>query len=76
MLGIAKTAFHGSPHARAVLRPSSQNALFVTGVALERAGLTLDDAAEAVRTMHGPHRIPTLLACVDQMARHGVRSAL
>jgi len=61
VVGVAKRARTGAP-AVPVLRGASQRPLWVTshGVA---------DAAEHVRTMHGPHRLPTLLKLVDTLAR-------
>jgi deoxyribonuclease V len=47
-----------------VLRGASKAPLYVSAV-----GIAADDAATAVRAMHGPHRIPTLLARVDAIAR-------
>ena len=64
VVGVAKTAFAGAHHACEVLRGESERPLYITA-----AGMTLDDAATGVRSMHGPHRIPTLLRLVDQLAR-------
>lgn len=68
VVGVAKTAFDGSAFARKVVRGTSRNPLFVTAV-----GVDPDTAADAVRTMHGAHRLPTLLHLVDHLARHGER---
>jgi deoxyribonuclease V len=64
VVGIAKTAFRGSDFAVKVLRGQSQNPLFVTA-----RGIALEQAAKLVGRMHGPHRLPTLLVRVDQLAR-------
>jgi len=64
VVGVAKTKFLGAHEVREVLRGSSQRPLYVSAV-----GLAVDEAAEQVRTMHGEHRIPTLLARVDQLCR-------
>jgi len=64
VVGIAKTAFHGSPHAIQVVRGRSSRPLYVTA-----AGMDADAAATAVLSMHGQHRIPTLLRRVDQLCR-------
>ncbi len=67
VVGIAKTAFHGvdaSAVVAPVLRGSSKNALYVTAV-----GMPLDEAADCVRGMCGPHRIPDILRLTDQLAR-------
>jgi deoxyribonuclease V len=47
-----------------VLRGTSRRPLFVTA-----AGIDASVAAQHVRSMHGPHRIPTLLGLVDRLAR-------
>jgi deoxyribonuclease V len=65
VVGVAKTAFDGSA-ARQVLRGESARPLYVTAV-----GVDVDEAAEAVRTMAGSHRIPTLLTLADRLARFG-----
>ena len=64
VIGVAKTAFRGSAFARPVLRGKSARPLFVTA-----RGIDADEAATLVEHMHGPHRIPTLLARVDHLAR-------
>jgi deoxyribonuclease V len=63
VIGVAKTAFHSSL-AVPVLRGQSQRPLFVTAV-----GVDASAAAECVRRMHGPSRIPTLLNRVDRLCR-------
>lgn len=63
VVGVAKTEFRGA-RAVPVLRGGSRRPLFVTA-----AGMTPVAAAEAVRTMHGPHRMPTLIARADALAR-------
>lgn len=67
VVGVAKTAFVGicgSPLAASVLRGSSGKPLYVTS-----AGIALGYAAQAVRSMHGAHRIPTALRLADRLAR-------
>jgi deoxyribonuclease V len=66
VVGVAKTAFDGSAHAREVLRGVSARPLWVTAV-----GVDVDEAAAAVGRMHGPHRLPTLLQLADGLARAG-----
>jgi deoxyribonuclease V len=66
VVGIAKTAFDGSAHAAQVLRGGSQRPLYVTSV-----GIAPDEAAARVSAMHGPHRVPTLAALADRLARAG-----
>lgn len=63
VIGVAKTAYRGAPTVP-VLRPGSRRPLYVTS-----AGMPADDAARRLTTMHGAHRIPTLLRLVDQLAR-------
>ncbi len=63
VVGVAKTRFHGAP-AEPAFRGGSARPLYVTAV-----GVPADEAARAVEAMHGPHRLPTLLARVDARAR-------
>ncbi len=63
VVGVAKTEFRGAPAAE-VLRGESKKPLSVTAI-----GIALDDAARAVRGMHGPHRVPALLARADRLCR-------
>jgi deoxyribonuclease V len=65
VIGVAKTAFAGAA-AIEVLRGTSARPLYVTTV-----GTDAQAAADAVRSMHGDHRIPTLLGRVDHLARSG-----
>ena len=64
VIGVAKSAFRGSTHARQVLRGQSQKPLFVTAV-----GIELDVAANHVASMAGQYRLPMLLKRVDALAR-------
>jgi deoxyribonuclease V len=64
VVGVAKTAFKGSSFAVPVLRGSATRPLYVTA-----AGMGTEVAAEHVRAMHGPHRVPTLLKEVDRLSR-------
>jgi deoxyribonuclease V len=66
VVGVAKTAFDGSSHAHHVMRGASKKPLYVTSV-----GMDADEAAAAVASMHGPHRLPTLLTLADHLARSG-----
>ena len=66
VIGVAKTRYAGATHAIPVLRGGSKSPLFVTVI-----GMPASDAAERIEQMHGPHRIPTLLKLVDQLARSG-----
>ncbi|MCR9142404.1 MAG: endonuclease V [bacterium] len=71
VIGVAKTAFHGmQPHAtetdfyRTVRRGESQTPLYITAT-----GLDLDAAADAIQSMHGKYRMPTLLKQLDRLTR-------
>lgn len=64
VVGVAKTAFRGNDAAIPVLRGTSSRPLFVTA-----EGMAAEEAASAVRSMFGPHRIPTLLSRVDRLCR-------
>jgi deoxyribonuclease V len=63
VIGVAKTRFR-TVTALEVLRGQSQTPLYVTA-----AGMEPTEAAEHVRRLHGPFRIPTLLTRVDWLAR-------
>jgi deoxyribonuclease V len=66
VVGVAKTAFHENPAALPVLRGQSRKPLYVTAVGVDASAV-----AEAVRRMHGPSRLPTLLQRVDRLCREG-----
>jgi deoxyribonuclease V len=66
VVGVAKTRFHGVQAAREVLRGESRTPLYVTA-----AGMDPDEAAERIREMHGPYRLPTLLKRADRLCRDG-----
>lgn len=64
IIGVAKTPFATAP-AEQALRGQSAAPLYVTAV-----GIDPRVAADHVRAMHGPHRVPTLLKRVDRLCRH------
>jgi deoxyribonuclease V len=64
VVGVAKTRFRGADAVCEVRRGTSGRPLFVTAV-----GVLVELAAEQVRSMHGDHRIPTLLTRVDRLCR-------
>lgn len=64
VIGVAKTAFAGSPHAAHVLRGDSKRPLYVTC-----SGLPLEIAAANIKAMHGAYRLPALLRAVDTLCR-------
>ena len=63
VIGVAKSSFDDAPGIE-VLRGESTRPLYVTSV-----GIDPWEASQKIRTMHGPHRIPTLLKHVDLLAR-------
>ena len=63
VIGVAKSKFAGAT-ATDIYRGGSMRPLYVTA-----AGIDIQAAAERIRTMHGTHRIPTLLKRVDYLAR-------
>ena len=63
VIGVAKNRFKGTS-ALSVYRGVSRNPLYITA-----AGITAEEAAAYIQTMHGAHRIPTLLRRADQLAR-------
>ena len=66
VIGVAKTAFGPATHAIEVYRGSSRRPLFVTA-----GGVAPAEAADLVRTMAGPHRLPDALKRVDTLSRSG-----
>lgn len=67
VIGVAKSKFLSARLAVAAVRgESATRPLFVTA-----AGMDVHLAAEAVRAMHGPNRLPTLLKRVDALCRSG-----
>jgi deoxyribonuclease V len=67
VVGVAKSKFEGAGGIE-VFRGGSMHPLYVTS-----AGVNLQKASERIRTMHGAHRIPTLLKRVDVLAREQAR---
>lgn len=68
VIGVAKRPWRGGAAGVAVVRGSSHAPLHVTAI-----GLDVDVAARHVVSMHGRHRLPTLLKRVDRLARDGGR---
>lgn len=64
VIGVAKSAFHGTPEDAKVFRGGSRRPLFVTST-----GIPLEEAKDSIRRMNGEHRIPTLLKRVDVLCR-------
>jgi deoxyribonuclease V len=64
VIGVAKTAFKGARTESEVFRGNSEKPLYVTAVGVE------DEVAKHhITSMHGNHRIPTLLKLVDRQCR-------
>jgi deoxyribonuclease V len=63
IVGVAKHEFRGAPSIP-VHRGKSARPLFVSAI-----GIAEGEAAEHVRSMHGAHRIPTLLKRADTLSR-------
>ena len=64
VIGVAKTPFRDTPETTQVFRGRSKRPLYVTA-----AGISDERARECILTMHGEHRIPTLLQRVDRLCR-------
>ena len=67
IVGVAKTQYRNDTWSQRVYRGKSRRPLYVTAV-----GLEIKAAAALVSSMHGKHRIPTLLKHVDRLARAAV----
>ena len=63
VIGVAKTRYAGA-EAIELLRGASRAPLYVTA-----AGCELTAAADHIRAMHGPFRLPTLIKRADSLAR-------
>ena len=64
IVGVAKNKFLGTPAECKIWRGKSRNPLYITSV-----GIPLESAKQMVSSMHGQHRIPTILKKVDQLCR-------
>jgi deoxyribonuclease V len=67
VVGVAKSRYRGDTRSAQVLRGGSRRPLHVTA-----AGVDLSQTARWIASMHGPHRIPTLLQQVDSLSRHAL----
>ena len=63
VIGVAKNPLKIADRFIHVLRGRSHKPLYVSAI-----GCPLDQAAQAIRAMHGPHRLPTMLRLADQHA--------
>lgn len=66
VIGIRQEPTQKRGFAYHVMRGSSTKPLYVTAIGLDTA-----DAAEGVKNMHGPHRIPTMVRAADRVSRNG-----
>ena len=64
VIGVAKTAFKGTPSSTEIRRGTSQRPLYVTA-----AGMEEESAKQCIQAMHGRDRIPTVLKMVDHLCR-------
>jgi len=67
IVGVAKTKYRNDTWSERVYRGESRKPLYVTAADVETTR-----AAALVASMHGKHRIPTLLKQVDRLARAAV----
>jgi deoxyribonuclease V len=67
VIGVAKNRYRQDTWSLPIQRGASRRPLFVTAVGIEPV-----HAAGHVRAMHGAHRIPTILALADSVARDGL----
>lgn len=65
IVGVAKSYFRDT-NAEAVLRGDSKKPLYVTAM-----GMAQETAADHVRAMAGPYRMPQILARVDRETKRG-----
>lgn len=64
IIGVAKSRFEGTPAECELLRGTSERPLYVTS-----RGIPLEEAKRLVASMHGEHRLPTLLRAADRLCR-------
>ncbi len=64
VIGVAKNPFKRSLHATELYRGGSTRPLFITAV-----GIPTADAASNISSMHGQHRLPSILKRVDRLSR-------
>lgn len=70
VIGVAKRNFQDNDTARSLLRGGSRRPLFITAI-----GMDAMEALECIQSMHGPHRMPTLLRRADQLSRGAAPTA-
>ena len=67
IIGVAKNSFTGTPKDCEVLRGLSKNPLYITSI-----GISLSEAKNYIKQMHGNYRVPTLLKLVDSECRNEI----
>lgn len=61
IIGVAKTGYHSNKlNTKALIRGKSKNPLYISAL-----GIELNLAYENIKSMHGKHRMPTLLQLMD-----------
>ncbi len=70
IIGVAKTSFATAMMAVEIYRGGSTRPLWITS-----AGIAANDAANHIRSMHGEHRIPSILSLVDRLSKGIVKSS-
>jgi deoxyribonuclease V len=64
VIGVAKNPLKVADHFVPINRGRSRKPLFISAT-----GCSVNEAVQSILSMHGPHRIPTLLKLADQQAR-------
>ena len=65
VIGVAKTSFHNNKrNVTEVFRGGSKKPLYITSIGVDRK-----NAAESIKKMHGPFRMPTLLTYLDGLTK-------
>jgi deoxyribonuclease V len=69
VIGVAKSLYRGAPAVK-LIRGTGSRPLFISA-----AGMKMEEAAERIRIMHGPYRLPTLLRRADELCRRNTHPA-
>jgi len=64
VIGVAKNPLRIADRYRRICRGRSKKPLFISA-----AGMSLDLAADMIRSMHGEYRLPTLIKMADTLCR-------
>ena len=70
IIGVAKSSFSSIDGRFSICRGGSQKPLFITSI-----GVDIAIAQAQILSMHGKHRLPSLLKQVDQLCRKAASSA-